>query len=369
MRSTPPVRNIPAGTRQVSQPQRIALLLPLSGSQRTVAEALRDGFLAAYFAEGANPGKPSILVLDEEAGGAAAAYQQALDDGADLIVGPLLKSSVTAVLPLAGRVTTLALNQIDAGTRIPAGFYQFALAPEDEAVAVAARATTKGHRRALVLAPDTNWGRRMVSAFIPAIEARGGSVRTYHFYDPADTDFTADIERLLLLDESRDRYRALTANLGIALGFEPRRRGDIDFIFLAASTGSGRLLRPQLRFLYAGDIPTYATSAIHTAGSSGDMDLDGVMFTDAPLLLSADPQADQLRATLVARWGEGMVGLLRFHAMGFDAWTLANALGRNGAPAIDGLTGRLSPDKERRFHRETTWAQYRDGGIVPLPSQ
>lgn len=362
------MRSIPAATQPVSRPRRIALLLPLSGNQRAVAGALRDGFLAAYFAAAADPAKPSIQVLDEEAGGAAAAYQQAIDNGADLIVGPLLKPSVTAVLPLAGRVTTLALNQIDAGMEIPAGFYQFALAPEDEAVAVAAHATAMGHRRALVLAPDTDWGRRMLSAFIPAVEARGGSVRAYHFYDPLDTDFTADIERLLLLDESRERHHALTANLGIAPGFEPRRRGDIDFIFLAASTGSGRLLRPQLRFLYAGDIPTYATSAIHTAGSSGDMDLDGVMFTDAPVLLGADPRARQLRATLAARWGDGVVGLLRFHAMGFDAWALANALGSGGAPVIDGLTGRLSPDPERRFHRETIWAEYRDGSIVPLPS-
>lgn len=105
------------------------------------------------------------------------------------------------------------------------------------------------------------------------------------------------------------------------------------------------------------------------------MDLDGVMFTDAPVLLSTDPRVQQLRATLGARWGGATLALLRFHAMGFDAWALANGLASTAThasaadprPVLDGLSGQLSLDGERRIHRETIWGEFRDGGIVLLP--
>lgn len=349
--------------------RRMALLLPLSGAQRAPAEALRDGFIAAYLADGAPERRPTLLILDEESQGAAGAYQTALDQSAQIIVGPLLKTSVAEVLPKAGTVTTIALNQLDAGVETPWNFYQFSLAPEDEAREAAARAAADGRYRALALAPDNDWGRRVLGAFLPAIEAQGGSLLAYRLYDPRETDFTAQIQRLLLVDESRDRHRRLSANLGVNLGFEPRRRTDVDFIFLAANGASGRLLWPQLRFLYAGDIPTYATSAIHIPGGGGDMDLDGIMFTDAPAVLGTTAQAQALREAVVNRWPAGSLGLMRFYAMGFDAYALAKAASVGAELRLAGLTGRLRADAERRIERRTDWAEFRNGGITPLPAR
>lgn len=349
--------------------RRLALLLPLSGAQRGPAEALRDGFIAAYLADGEPERRPALLILDEESPSPAGAYQAALDQGAQIIVGPLLKTSVAQVLPQAGAVTTIALNQLDAGIETPWNFYQFSLAPEDEAREAAARAAADGRYRALALAPDNEWGRRVLGAFLPAIEAQGGSLLAYRLYDPRETDFTAQIQRLLLVDESRDRHRQLSANLGVNLGFEPRRRTDVDFIFLAANVANGRMLWPQLRFLYAGDIPTYATSAIHIPGGGGDMDLDGIMFTDVPAVLGTSPQAQGLREAIVTRWPAGSVGLMRFHAMGFDAYALAKAASVGAELRLTGLTGRLQADAGRRIERRTDWAEFRNGGITPLPAR
>lgn len=357
-----------AGAAGSPGPGRIALLLPLSGAQRAVAEAIRDGFLAAYLADAGNAGKPEISVFDEEQPGPVAAYQAALAAGATAVVGPLLKESVTQVVAqVPGNVPTLTLNYLDIGIASPPAVYQFALAPEDEARQAAERAAAEGRLRALALAPDNEWGRRMLSAFTPALEERGGTVLAYRFYDPAATDFTTQIQRLLLLDESRARHRQLSANLGVSLEFEPRRRGDVDLIFLAANVAAGRLIRPQLRFLYAGDIPTYATSAIYQAGSSGDADLDGVMFVDAPALLAADTRAQDMRAALARRWPGGAVSRMRFYAMGFDAYALASGIRSGTLTEVAGLTGNLSPDPGRRIHRQMPWAQFRDGRIVPLP--
>jgi len=345
----------------------VALLLPLSGAQRPVAEAIRDGFMAAWLADDAAT-RPEVRVLDEERPGAADAYRAALADGAGLVVGPLLKESVAQVVPLAGPVPTLVLNNLDAAGLPPPGLFQFALAPEDEARQVAERAVAEGRTRALALVPDSEWGRRMLTAFMPALEALGGTVLAYRFYDPAATDYTAQLQRLLLVDESRARHRQLAANVGVELEFEPRRRTDVDFIFLAATTASGRLIRPQLRFLYAGDIPTYATSAIYPPGSAGDADLDGIMFPDAPALLGGDVRAGALRGSLGRSWPPGAQARMRFYAMGFDAYTLARGGAGPGEAGISGLSGRLTADAGQRIHRDMPWAAYRDGRIVTLPA-
>ncbi len=352
----------------VAQAHKLALLLPLSGAQRAAGEAIRDGFLAAYLADPAGSERPEVLILDEASPGPAAAYQAALGAGADALLGPLLKESVAEVARVAGPLPWLALNNLDtpAAASNP---YQFALTPEDEARAVAERAAAQGQLRALALAPDSDWGRRLLGAFTAALEERGGTVVAYRFYDPAMRDYTALIQRLLLLDESRTRQRELVANLGVSLEFEPRRRDDLDCIFLAANPVSGRLLWPQLRFLNAGDLPIYATSAIYQPGESGGVDRDGIMFTDAPAVVGSDPRASALRATLASRWPPGAAGQMRFYAMGYDAYVLARTMMAGSSPGltpVDGLSGGLSLDGNRRLHRRMAWAAFRNGQVVPL---
>jgi hypothetical protein len=354
------VAGLPAA--QGGPPQRVALLLPLSGSQAAVGEAVRDGFLAAHLAS-ADP-RPEILILDEGQPDPAGAYRAALAAGANAIVGPLLKDSVAQVATLAGTTPTLALNYLDAASAAPAGFFQFALAPEDEAQQVAEQAGWQGQLRAIALAPNTEWGRRVLGSFVRRLEELGGTVLGYRLYDPAATDFTADIQQLLLLDESRGRERALSAFLGRSLDFEPRRRGDLDFIFLAANPGAGRLIRPQLRFLYAGDVPTYATSAIFQPGTGGEEDLDGIMFADAPVLLASTREARELRTTIARRWPPGAQSRMRLYAMGHDAWKLTMTLASLPAE-FDGLSGRLYADPQGRIHRRLNWARFQRDGVVP----
>jgi outer membrane PBP1 activator LpoA protein len=120
-------------------PRQIALLLPLTTAARDNALAIRDGFMAAYIAAGVGKAT-SVRVYDTGQEGAAAAYLRAQVEGADFVVGPLLRQEVENVVAEAGLVPTLALNYT---LTEPTGFgsiYQFALAPEDEAAATARRA-------------------------------------------------------------------------------------------------------------------------------------------------------------------------------------------------------------------------------------
>src|SRR5690606_25937904 len=117
-------------------PRQVALLLPLSSPQRDLARAVRDGFLAAHLRSG-NASSSRVLVYDTALLGGREAYERAQLEGAEFIVGPLLRPNVEQIVPAAGLVPTLALNTTTADTATTPGFYQFALLPEHEARAVA----------------------------------------------------------------------------------------------------------------------------------------------------------------------------------------------------------------------------------------
>ncbi|MDZ7645134.1 MAG: penicillin-binding protein activator [Woeseiaceae bacterium] len=148
-------------------PQHVALLVPLAGESAAAGKAVQNGFFGAYFATAGDLAEPQQVSVYDSHGGTTAAYEQAVADGAGFVVGPLLRGNVTelatgSLLP----VPTLALNYLPDDLLAPPAFYQFALAPEDEAVAAAHRALADGRQRALALVPRNDWGRRLLNGFV-----------------------------------------------------------------------------------------------------------------------------------------------------------------------------------------------------------
>ena len=352
-------------------PRQVALMLPLGGRQAAAAGAVRDGFIAAYLAMPADgeAQRPVLAIYDTVALGPTAAYEMAVRNGAEFIVGPLLKPELAALaaaeLPAA---PGLALNWSDDGAMPPGYLAQFALAPEDEAAAAAERAVADGRRRALVLGQDTEQGRRVAESFIAAFQAAGGEVLDWQVYDPRENDFSFEIRRLMLLDESRDRHQRIQALLGRQLEFEPRRRQDADLVFLAARSAEAVLLRPQLRFHYAGDLPVYATSLVYDPTRAPSPDLDGVRFADMPWRVGAVP--DDTMAPFRAFGAGALERNGHLYAFGYDAYRLLPMLyhgSRALADGVPGLTGELSIDAAGRIRRDLAWGRFSNGRVLHDP--
>jgi len=348
-------------------PGQVALLLPLRSLPQAAA-ALRDGFVAAYLRNPAGA-TTRLRVYDTDELGAQQAYLQAQLDGADFVVGPLLKSEVEQIAASAGFVPTLALNSIDRAQAVPANFFQFGLAPEDEAAEAARHAVANGARTAVALFPNTDWGLRLLASFQSEFETLGGQVLQSRAYDPSTQDFSLAITTLLNLSDSTQRYQRLAANLGTQLQFQPRRRQDVDMIFFAAEPRAGRLLAPQFRFHFAGDLPTYATSEVYdVARRGGDPDLNGVIFADTPWLLSPDDTATVLRQSLQQFWPQRTASWLRLYGLGFDAYRMIPMLynGTASFVAVPGMSGELRLANDGRIRRRLPIAQFRDGMPVTL---
>ena len=346
----------------------IALLLPLSGRTAAAGATVRDGFMTAYY-QVPSAQRPRLRLYDTAEISAAEAIAKARTEGAEFIVGPLTRDEVTAAADLGeARPPILALNFLPSDKPGPQGFYQFALSPEEEARAVARRILADGRRRGIAVVPEGDWGVRVLAAFRQELEAGGGTLLADVGLDATRTDWAPEITQVLRISDSRARQKRLESVLGTKLQFEPRRRQDLEFIFAPSAAPTARLVRPQLRFHFAGDVATYATSDAFEPDPSANEDMDGLMFPDMPWMLGGD-LADSVRAAARDAWPTGGPRRNRLFAFGFDAFRLAVALrgtGVGGNVNVDGLTGRLSLDPERRVHRELAWAQLHNGQTKPL---
>lgn len=337
---------------------RVALLLPRTGNYSVVGNVIRDGFFAANFAaQAGGTAAPDIKMYDTASGDILEIYQRAVADGAQLVIGPLeqpflARLAAEPALP----VPVLGLNYLeDESAPVAANFHTLGLSVAEEAEAVARRAWQDGRRSALALAPDTSWGRRALDAFRNTFTALGGELRTGTIYDMALKDFAPVLRPLLAVE---------TAAPPGGDGEPPRRRTDIDMVFLVAYPTQGRQIKPTLDFLYAGDLPVYATSAIYTgvADPARDGDLGDIQFSAMAWSL-----ADT--ATLAPAPDANLTPAYRpFFALGNDAYLLHAWLGgpRPGADiVVAGHTGTLVFDGSPRIRRIQPWARFRNGRVYP----
>lgn len=353
-----------------NQPRQVALLLPLQGRLAKAGEAVRDGFLSAYYRNLYEYNRAPVIRQYDTSEDAIAAYEQAVADGADLIVGPLDKDNVAelSLLPELP-VPLLTLNYTDSlppqGLK---GLYQFGLAVEDEARQAARQAYLEGHRFALVIVPSQDWSERSAKSFVDEWNRLGGTiVHSSQFIGSGD--YSQVIKSAMLIEQSQARAQELQRLFGTNLQFQARRRQDIDMIFLIADPVQARQIKPTLAFHYAGSIPVYATSQVYSGvpDAKADRDLNDVRFNAMPWLF--DNSSSEKKA--INQHAQSTAIYSRLHALGVDAFRLYPRLPQLAQVPdmrLYGATGALRLLANGRIEREQTWARFRNGRAQPLPT-
>lgn len=340
-------------------PRQVALLLPMSGALAGPGTAVKDGFVAARDADTSGR-KLTVRVYDTASHDAAAAYQQALADGADYVVGPLTKTDVAKVAALDHPVPTLLLNDMDGGSSDNA--YQFGLSPGNEARQVAVKASKKGLRRVLIIAPSGTWGDEVVAAFSNQWQSSGGQVVERLSYDN-NTDLSVAVRDFLHVTEKEALEKQVKPvdNEPVAV----KRRQDFDMIFLLAYPSKARQIMPMLKYYFAGDVPVYATSSVYAGNTNTmrDRDLDGIIFCDMPWVF-----AHQLANK---NWPEQFNSYNRLYAMGLDSYALGTQLNQLllfPAMGVNDKSGVLYLNRARQVARILAWGRFR-GGVAQLTSE
>ncbi len=367
----------PSSQRQIEAvantvPGQLALLLPLSGKYARAGKAIRDGFLSAYYnileSEGLTP---PLHIYDTHGADIVSLYQQAVVDGAEIVIGPLRKENLATLAALPKLDTPLiGLNYLSDSAQANAPIHkkllQFGLSVDDEARQIAQRAWLEGHRSALLITPDTKWAATARKTFSKYWSELGGRLVTAPPYSLKQTDFSAIVRPALLLDHSKQRRDKLRRTLGKNIEMTEQRRQDIDMVFIIAYPNQGRQLKPTLGFYYAGDLPTYATSHIYTGTENPrrNRDLEGIRFSAMPWTIPGTV-SDKLKptATLQSTYRN-------LFALGVDAYQLhqwADMMRAYPKTPFFGHTGTLTLGDNDRIEHSYPWAEFYRGKVRLAP--
>jgi ABC-type branched-subunit amino acid transport system substrate-binding protein len=176
----PPQQPLAVGTGQV----KVGLILPLSAAGNAAVAALSMKNAAEMaLAEFQNP-NIQLLIKDDGGSpqGAQQSTQQALDEGSEIILGPLFALSVPATAQLA-RARGVSVIAFSTDSSVAGrGVYLLSFLPESDVNRIIEYAASTGKRSFAALLPDNAYGNVVEAAFKQAVGRRGGRVVAFQKY-------------------------------------------------------------------------------------------------------------------------------------------------------------------------------------------
>ncbi len=351
-----------------SDKKHIAVILPMQGDLSKITSNIKNGILSAYYRDSNTSIKPVINFYDSSNKEVTfkQLYQQAIENGATNIIGPLDKIAINQLAQQQELdIPVLTLNYTENTFNNTENLFQFGLSPEDEAHQVAELAIQQNKKYAAVFYPDSEWGQRLYKAFRDHYASLGGKVITLANYATDTNDYSRPIRRLLSLDQSSIRHRKVENTISKRAISVPYRRQDIDMIFLAATPRSARGIMPAFKFHHASNLPVYSTSHVYTGKPNKelDRDLNGLIFCDLPWVLQNNSPLEKI---FTQNW-PAEESFTRLFALGIDAYRLIynlDYLENKDFAFYDGQTGNIQLDENNRITRKLLWARFKRGKPV-----
>lgn len=367
-----PERLVAAASVVPYAPQKISVILPLTGRYARLGQAVQNGLLSNLMQHSS---EQDITLIDSNELGAQAAYQQAIDDEAQFIIGPLLKSNVEQVSAIETEIPTLFLNTPHELTATTNQFY-FALDRESEALQGARYIFEQGKEHPVVVAPDNVRGHQISKLFSQQwLELHEGDIEADDvevIYFKKDSELKATIEKLFETDKSQARINTMRYLVGSKMQAETHSRRDIDAIYLVANPKQTAMLMPSVKVTvsaYASEVPVFVGSGgnAYQITDGGLTHLNQLTVSEIPWLLST---SNELSPSEVQNlWPKMKQSQMRLFAMGHDAYSLIAKLAQMKLfPEyhLEGLSGQLNLDQDSKINRQMAWAQFQRGRLKKI---
>ncbi|MFP2238975.1 penicillin-binding protein activator [Pseudescherichia vulneris] len=333
---------------------------------------------AAQPAVAAVPASPSanVKVYDTTAAPLDQILNQAQQDGVSLVVGPLLKPDVESLVKSNTSLNVLALNQPE-NVQNKANVCYFALSPEDEARDAAHHIHDQGKQAPLVLIPRNGFGDRVANAFAQEWQKLGGGVVLEQKFGSVN-ELRGNVNGgggIALtgspISASLPQQEAVTIG-GLTIPAPPSEAqisggGKVDAAYIVATPEEIAYIKPMIAMRNGSQsgATLYASSrsAQGTAGPDFRLEMDGLQFSEIPMLAGSNPALMQQALSAV----RNDYSLARLYAMGVDAWTLANHFSQmRQVPGfeLNGNTGDLTATQDCVINRKLSWLKYQQGQMV-----
>jgi ABC-type branched-subunit amino acid transport system substrate-binding protein len=192
---------IPANTPSV----KVALLLPLSGESSAVGNAMMDAALMAlsdsYLTVPSSQIRAQVVLIPKDTGNSPAeteqAAKQAIEQGAQFIIGPLFSQSVPGVSNQAKARNISVLSFSNNKTVAAPNTYVFGFLPEQQIARVAEYAYMQGIPYIAVLAPNDAYGQKVRDLLSDNYSHKGGIVNPVELYASSPVNIDAAVARLV----------------------------------------------------------------------------------------------------------------------------------------------------------------------------
>ncbi len=346
---------------EIIKPTNTALLLPLSGKFAKQAQLIRDGFIMAMMNDKDRDTNATLTVIDTHAEDAADVDAQLIEKNIDFVVGPLIKANIENLHKLQqarlASIPTLALNipdQVEEGVNT----CYLALSPEQEVEQAAKYLFSQGYQYPLILAPQGNYGQRVVEAFNSEWRKYSKNKVAVNLFGDK-RQLQRNINTVFGLQDSQQNIAQMDALVGIDLESQPRSRRDIDSVYIVANSAELTLIKPFIEVAINPDAtpPKLFSNSRSNSGNKQYEDLSGVTYSDIPLLIHPNPQLDSQMDQL---WPKSSNTERRLQALGMDAYQLMVELPQMKVVegySIQGKTGTLSINDQCIVQREISWAE------------
>ncbi|TYK66149.1 penicillin-binding protein activator [Colwellia echini] len=413
-----------AQTLELSIIENVAVIIPLSGKQKSAGLAIQQGILASF----ANDETKKLHFIDSNTVNWYGLTNELSMLKTDYVIGPLLKSNVDkyimhtstvnqaqndymlnasadlfnntddSKLPSAPLFTnpndfntaidseyainsylqpqnktynTLLLN-IPSKAGLANNYTVLSMRPEDEAKQAAATLSRQNFKHPIVLSQQNVVSKRIAQAFAKQWKLTTGEAIDVVYYD-SSAQMQNKIKTSLAVDNSTDRINTLKRSLNQSIKTQTRNRRDVDMIYLVGTPEQTRLVKPYIEVNispFAQIIPVYASSRSHSTQSddSTNSDLQGLTFTEIPWLLPGEQNAS-LANLSQELWPNRIDGLSRLFAMGYDSYQLINKIPlMQQAPYLQhwGQTGVLMMGDNNILTRSLLWGAYKNNKVVPI---
>lgn len=330
----------------------------------------------AVDAASANP-SAELKIYDTTSAPLDQILNQAQQDGVSLVVGPLLKNDVDAVIKSNTSLNVLALNQPESVDN-RANICYFALSPEDEARDAAHHIHDQGKQAPLVLIPRSALGDRVANAFAQEWQKLGGGVVLQQKFGSVN-ELRGGVNGgggIALtgspVSASLPQQQSVTIG-GLTIPAPPSDAqissgGKVDAAYIVATPEEIAYIKPMIAMRNGSQngATLYASSrsAQGTAGPDFRLEMDGLQYSEIPMLAGSNPALMQQALGAV----RNDYSLARLYAMGVDAWTLANHFSQmRQVPGfeLNGNTGDLTANQDCVINRKLSWLKYQQGQVVP----
>jgi outer membrane PBP1 activator LpoA protein len=324
----------------------------------------------------ANPGA-ELKIYDTSSQPLDQVLAQVQQDGASIVVGPLLKNNVEELMKSNTSLNVLALNQPEQ-VQNRANICYFALSPEDEARDAARHIHEQGKQAPLLLTPRSALGDRVANAFAQEWQQLGGGVVLQQKFG-STSELRAGVNGgsgIALtgspVSASLPQQQGVTIG-GLTIPAPPTDAqisggGKVDAAYIVATPEEIAFIKPMIAMRNGSQsgVTLYASSrsAQGTAGPDFRLEMDGLQYSEIPMLAGSNPALMQQALSSV----RNDYSLARLYAMGVDAWALANHfIQMRQVPGfeLNGNTGDLTATQDCVINRKLSWLKYQQGQIVP----